>query len=175
MATASEIQSFVEDTYSTERAHGFLCLEAMRSSTTFFAAQRIDAAGQPGELEGCPPWLVAEIYQWLDVYAKEGKLIFGSNLGEADHSMLAGRLARLLPPKDSMGPSVDLHVDELRYPSGRVHKHFTYYTLAPSGVKVLHGLHREYTEAGTLTEIEFRHGAPIGQPRVFNESGQEVA
>ena len=173
MATFPDIQSAVEDAYVMERTNGFLCLAAMRASTTFFAMQRIAASGV-AELEHCPPWLLVELYQWMDVYAREGRLTFLSNLGEADHSALAKQLHGLLPPKESLGPSINLQVGELPHPSGRIHKHFTYYAAA-DGAKVLHGLHREYTETGALTETEFRHGNPLGYPRVFNAAGQEVS
>ena len=63
MMTFPDIQSAVEDSYVMERTNGFLCLAAMRSSTTFFAAERIAATGEPAELAVCPPWLVAELYQ----------------------------------------------------------------------------------------------------------------
>jgi hypothetical protein len=84
------------------------------------------------------------------------------------------QLLQVLPAKESLGPSVNLQVGTLPYPSGRVHKHFTYYTVTPGGPQVLHGLHREYTETGVLTETEFRHGAPLGHPRLFSATGQEV-
>jgi hypothetical protein len=151
-----------------------LCLAAMRSSTTFFAIERIIAAASPAELENCPPWLIAELYQWTDAYERQGRLTAVSNLGETDHSAIAKRLLEILPPKKSLGPSVDLQVCELLHPSGRVHKYFTYYTAASDAPTVLHGLHREYTEAGAFTETEFRHGAAVGRARVFSVTGQEI-
>lgn len=173
MTMFQEIARKVEDNYQTERETGFLCLGAMRQAITFVAAEEIIAAGRTPDLDALPPWLVAELYEWMDVYAEQGKLMFlFSGVGEVDHSSVAEQLTRLLPPKGSVGPSLDLLTEDLHSPSRKVHEYFTYYLSVPDGVKVRHGLHREYTEAGTL-ETEFRHGAPIGQ-RWFDKKGQEI-
>lgn len=168
------IQSAVEDSYAMERTNGFLCLAAMRSSTTFFAMQRLAATGGLAQLKDCPPWLVAELYQWMDVYAEKGRLCFLSNLGEVDHSALAKRLLEILPPKESFGPSINLQVAELHHPSGRVQRHFTYYVFPQDGFHILHGLHREYSETGVLEETEFRHGAALSHSRTFGATGHEA-
>jgi hypothetical protein len=100
--------------------------------------------------------------------------VLQGRLGKTDHSWLTEKIVGLLPPRESFGSPIDLQVGELRYPSGRVQKYFTYYAPRQGGVNVLHGLHREYTEAGALIELEYRHGVPIAPPRIFDEKGQEV-
>lgn len=170
----ADIQSAVEDTYAMERTNGFLCLAAMRTSTTFFAAQQIAAGEGAIDLGTCPPWLLSELYGWIDIYLREGSLkwLVPHSSGEVDHSGVAVQLTKLLPPKEQYGSSLDLHVGEVQYPSGRYKSYFTYYSSA-GGDAVLHGLHRGYSETGALTETEYRHGITIGS-RHFDEKGTEV-
>ncbi|MGM9485893.1 hypothetical protein [Ideonella sp. YS5] len=174
MAAFADIQSAVEDAYATERTNGFLCLAAMRTSTTFYAAQQIAAGGRAIDLDACPPWLLAELYGWISIYLKEGSLrwLVPHTGGEVDHSEIAMHLVKTLPPKEQYGLSLDLHVGEVQYPSGRYKSYFTYYSSAETDV-IRHGLHREYSETGALTETEYRHGVAIGS-RQFDEKGSEV-
>lgn len=175
MATFPDIDSAVEDVYSMERIHGFLCLSAMRTSTTFFAAQQIAASGGAIGVADCPPWVVSELYEWIDTYLKEGHLKwFVPHAGhEVDHSKLADQLARLLPSRAQLGPSLDLKVGEVKYPSGGYKEYFTYYVAGAEGEAIRHGLHRAYTEAGATTETEYRHGKVL-RCRQFGEDGREI-
>ena len=174
MATFPDIQSSVEDAYATERTNGFLCLAPMRSSATFFAAEQIAEGRGAVDLDTCPPWLLAELYEWIDRYSREGSLkwLVPHTGGEANQSELAMHLVKLLPPKEQHGLSLDLHVGEEQYTSGRYKSYFTFYSSAEGGV-VLHGLHRAYSETGALTETEYRHGVALGTRR-FDEKGKEV-
>ena len=168
-----DIESAVEDAYRTEREMGFLCLTGMRQPVAFFAAQTIVESGDSRLIGRCPPWLVAELYRWLDAYRDDGSLITYSSAGQADHSLIAKRLTELLPPKESLGWPGILHNTERRHASGKVHQYFTHYVSLLNGQEVLHGLHREYSEAGETTETEYRHGVAIGSPRKFDTRGSE--
>ena len=170
-----DIQSAVEDAYCAEREMGFPSLYGMRSPVAFFAAQKIVEGEDAALLDDCPPWLVAELYTWLDALRDQGTLVFHSSVGAADHTALGSRLAELLPPKASHGKSLELEERQERYSSGRLHRCFTRYEPANGEGYVLHGLHREYAEDGTLTETEYRHGASIGVPRRFDQAGGELA
>jgi hypothetical protein len=170
----ADIKSAVEDAYGAEREMGFLRLVGMRQPVTFFAAQRIVRDDSAAALEACPPWLVAELYRWIDSYRDDGHLISHSSAGSADHTDLAISLAKTLPPKADQDWPLELIEVEERYPSGKVHRFFTHYVSPGEGIPVAHGLHREYTESGQLTETEFRHGSPVGEPRRFDSQGREL-
>lgn len=170
----ADIESAVEDAYIAEREMGFLRLVGMRQPVAFLAAQRMVKGNSAAVLEACPPWLVAELYRWIDAYRDDGHLISHSSAGSADHTDLAIRLAKVVPPKTSQDWPLDLVEVEELYPSGKVHRFFTHYARPGESAPVLHGLHREYTESGQLTEREYRHGSPVGDPRQFDSQGKEV-
>jgi hypothetical protein len=92
----TEIQDVVESAYRMEREHGFLELGAMRSDATFTALIRLDQTRSPAVLDGCPDWLVQQLREWAKTFQEHGSFGYVSNLGEADHSELMGRVAPLV-------------------------------------------------------------------------------
>lgn len=170
----ADIENAVEDAYAAEREMGFLRLVGMRQPVAFLAVQRIVQDDSAAALRACPPWLVAELYRWLDAYRDDGHLISHSSVGSAGHTDLAIRLAKVVPPKTTQDWPLELIEVEERYPSGKVHRFFTHYVWPGEGAPIVHGLHREYTESGQLIETEYRHGKPVGDPRHFDSQGREV-
>lgn len=170
----TEIESAIEDAYAAEREMAFLRLVGMRQPVAFLAAQRIVWDDSGAALAACPPWLVAELYRWIDAYRNDGHLISHSSAGSTDHTDLAIRLAKVLPPKAGQDWPLELLEVEERHPSGKVHHFFTHHVVPGEGVSLKHGLPREYMESGQLTETEFRHGSPVGESRHFDSQGREL-
>lgn len=92
-----KIQAAVASVAIIERARGSLCDESTRSAVVFVALRRLAETGEPGVLEGCPDWLLAELAEWVAFYRRTGRFSFISREGEVDHSALMARAAPLLP------------------------------------------------------------------------------
>lgn len=59
---ANDVFRSIQSAYAIERREGFLCLDAMRASSTFAAACYILSTGDFSIVYRCPAWLVAELY-----------------------------------------------------------------------------------------------------------------
>jgi hypothetical protein len=159
---ATELASAVEDVYAHERENGFLCLDALRGSVTFWVAQKIADASNSQLLLVAPAWLVEKLYEWVDSYRKSAHFGFVSNLGEVDHSDVFAKVSAVLPPKRALGVPDSLRTEEKQRPDGSFHEVFTVYESPDGSGPVKHGLYREYRRDGSLLEGNYQHGHKVG-------------
>jgi hypothetical protein len=164
----------IESAYAIEREQGFLELGAMRSAAAFVAAETIAATGGVEAIQDCPAWLLADLLDSVRHYHKTGSLTVVSNLGEADHSELYSKVAEHLPALEALAPPSELLTHTISYPTGRVHKHYTWYAGA-DGAEVLHGLYREYGPLGELAEIEYCNGTARAAAQRFTSNGRPIS
>jgi hypothetical protein len=73
-------------------------IELLREDLAFSVAACIVKYRDPELLAKLPPWVVGSVREMCEVYRRDGSYKVVSNLGEADHSEMVGKLAKLLEP-----------------------------------------------------------------------------
>jgi hypothetical protein len=73
-------------------------IELLRSTLTFAVAECIVKYNDTDLLKQFPPWVEGMVGEMCEMYRQRGRYGIISNLGEADHSEMVGRLAELLKP-----------------------------------------------------------------------------
>jgi hypothetical protein len=73
-------------------------LELLKDDLAFAVARRIVKYNDPDLLEQFPQWVGDLVHEMCEVHRQHGHYGIISNLGEADHSEMVGKLAGLLKP-----------------------------------------------------------------------------
>jgi hypothetical protein len=73
-------------------------IEFLRSTLAFGVAECIVKYHDPDLLKQFPPWVGELVQEMCEQYRQHGHYGIISNLGEADHSEMVGKLAELLRP-----------------------------------------------------------------------------
>lgn len=73
-------------------------LELLKDDLAFAVARRIVKYNDPDLLKQFPSWVGELVREMCDAYRQHGHYGIISNLGEADHSEMVGKLVKLLEP-----------------------------------------------------------------------------
>lgn len=74
-------------------------IEFLRDDVAFGVARCIVEYDDPDLLKQFPPWVGELVQEMCEMYQQHGRYGIISNLGEADHSEMVGKLVRLLQDK----------------------------------------------------------------------------
>jgi hypothetical protein len=74
-------------------------IEFLRNDLAFGVARCIVEYEDPDLLNQFPLWVTELVQGMCNSYRTHGEYRMISNLGEADHSVMVGKLASLLPPR----------------------------------------------------------------------------
>jgi hypothetical protein len=74
-------------------------IEFLREDLAFSVADCIVKYSDPDLLKKMPSWVGDMVREMCEMYRRQGRYGFISNLGEVDHSEMVGKLAKLLEPR----------------------------------------------------------------------------